>query len=85
MNKTCKWRKNKGLYCGRTCAVMSGKIRLPVLQLPPTELFAYTIGTVPESKHFLQNIRQYDSCFKVPLFEATSHNPHRKFSPFFEI
>lgn len=35
----------------------NGKMRLPVLQVSTPELFVHVIGTTPELKHFLHNIR----------------------------
>ncbi|KAJ4483034.1 hypothetical protein C8J55DRAFT_387350, partial [Lentinula edodes] len=45
-----------------TCC-KSGKVELPMLQNPPQELQHLFDGTDYESKHFLDNIRSYNSAF----------------------
>ncbi|KAJ3848605.1 hypothetical protein EV368DRAFT_76133 [Lentinula lateritia] len=45
-----------------TCC-KSGKLQLPMLQNPPQELQNLFDGTDYESKHFLDNIRSYNSAF----------------------
>ncbi|KAJ3924389.1 MAG: hypothetical protein NXY57DRAFT_878344, partial [Lentinula lateritia] len=45
-----------------TCC-KSGKLSLPMLQNPPQELQNLFDGTDFESKHFLDNIRSYNSAF----------------------
>jgi hypothetical protein len=41
------------------------------LEVPPQEHLAYTSGDTSESKHFLGNIRKYNSCFQITSFGAT--------------
>ncbi|XP_075469185.1 uncharacterized protein LOC142502199 [Ascaphus truei] len=50
----------------------NGKVQLPPLHSPPDPLLSYMSGTTSESKHFLQNIRKYNSCFQMTSFGATS-------------
>ncbi|KAL3621251.1 hypothetical protein CASFOL_036163 [Castilleja foliolosa] len=44
-------------YCNQ------GKITLPRMKTPPPQLLELTSGNGPRSKHFLQNIRSYNSMF----------------------
>ena len=62
MNHQCqycgalKWvGERPGLCCS------GGKVRLPILDGPPEPLSALLMGTDPESKHFLSNIRRYNT------------------------
>ena len=47
-----------------------GKIKLPHLEEPPEPLKTLLAGYTVESKHFLSNIRKYNSCFQMTLFAA---------------
>ena len=47
-----------------------GKVRLPEIEEPPEPLKSLLTGTSAESKHFLRNIRQYNSCFQMTSFGA---------------
>jgi hypothetical protein len=42
-------------------------------------------GTSEESKHFLHNIRKYNSCFNMTSFGATSTVAEPGFMPTFKI
>lgn len=55
---------------GMCCA--AGKVRLPELQYPPEPLASLISGTTPESRHFLDNIQMYNSCFQMTSFGATN-------------
>lgn len=55
---------------GMCCA--SGKVRLQELQYPPEPLATLLSGTTRESKHFLDNIQMYNSCFQMTSFGATN-------------
>ncbi|XP_050502985.1 uncharacterized protein LOC126882221 [Diabrotica virgifera virgifera] len=73
-------KETAGLCC------MNGKIRLPPLEAPPQEFLHYMTGETQESKHFLQNIRSYNSCFQMTSFGVTSTNTNRnKFEYVFSI
>ncbi|GFX74698.1 uncharacterized protein TNCV_3121281 [Trichonephila clavipes] len=49
----------KGMCCS------GGKIKLPHLEAPPEPLKALLAGLTAESKYFLSNIREYNSCFQM--------------------
>ncbi|GBP56890.1 hypothetical protein EVAR_41639_1 [Eumeta japonica] len=53
------------------CCV-SGKVKLPELHLPPEPLLTLLSGVTRESKHFLENIRKYNSCLQMTSFGATN-------------
>ncbi|XP_073838726.1 uncharacterized protein [Musca autumnalis] len=72
MNNVCKHcnaLKYKNEPPGICCS--NGKIVLPELRSPPEPLFSLMSGTTSESKHFLSNIRKYNSCFQMTSFGAT--------------
>ncbi|GFW34180.1 helitron_like_N domain-containing protein [Trichonephila clavipes] len=50
----------------------SGKVKLPELHSPPEPLSTFLSGVTRVSKHFLENIRKYNSCFKMTSFGATN-------------
>jgi len=61
-----KWKDEPPGLCCR-----NGKVQLPPL-LPPCELLKSLMsGYTSDSKHFLQHIRQYNSCFQMTSFGAT--------------
>ncbi|GBN68650.1 hypothetical protein AVEN_251380-1 [Araneus ventricosus] len=66
----CKAKKIKsqspGMYCKK------GKLKLCQIESPPDELLSYTLGDTSESKHFLNNIRRYNSSFQMTSFGAAS-------------
>jgi len=53
---------------GMCCA--NGKVVLPPLISPPEPLGTLLSGETLSSKHFLQNIRRYNSCFQMTSFGA---------------
>ena len=57
----CSATKFKGETSGLCCK--NGKVQLPTLQTPPEPLKHLLLGDTPESRHFLDNIRKYNSCF----------------------
>jgi hypothetical protein len=65
----CQAKKFKSESPGICC---NGKIKLCQLEPPPQELLTYTSGDMSESKHFLSNIRKYNSCFQNTSFGTTS-------------
>ncbi|XP_067129653.1 uncharacterized protein [Centruroides vittatus] len=72
MDKLCKFchaLKFKNETTGMCCA--GGKVKLPELHLPPEPLSSLVSGDTSQSKHFLANIRKYNSCFQMTSFGAT--------------
>lgn len=66
----CHAKKFKSEPPGLCCS--NGKVKLIQLVSPPEDLLRYTSGDTPESKHFLKNIRKYNSSFQMTSFGATS-------------
>ena len=79
----CHARKFKGETAGMCCS--SGKVNLPALNVPPPQLLAYMTGKVPDSNHFLQNIRRYNCCFQMTSFGASLICQEENFSPVFKV
>ncbi|XP_049310614.1 uncharacterized protein LOC125778131 isoform X2 [Bactrocera dorsalis] len=65
----CNAAKFRGETAGMCC--FSGKVKLPALEPPPEPLHSLLTGESPTSKHFLQNIQAYNSCFQMTSFGAT--------------
>lgn len=65
----CRALKFPKESAGMCCS--NGKVSLPPLNNPPEPLLSYVSGTNAISKHFLQNIRMYNSCFQMTSFGAT--------------
>ncbi|GFY26356.1 uncharacterized protein TNCV_25531 [Trichonephila clavipes] len=73
MDKICMYcseLKFKNETRGMCCA--SGKVKLPELHSPPEPLSTFLSGVTRVSKHFLENIRKYNSCFQMTSFGATN-------------
>lgn len=73
MNTVCQYceaLKFKNESLGMCCA--GGKVQLQELQYPPEPLATLLSGTTPESKHFLDKIQTYNSCFQMTSFGATN-------------
>ncbi|XP_013793811.1 uncharacterized protein LOC106477832 [Limulus polyphemus] len=64
----CKALKFNGETKGMCCA--TGKIKLPQLGEPPEPLKTLLARYTAESKHFLSNIKKYNSCFQMTSFGA---------------
>jgi hypothetical protein len=64
----CKALKFYGETKGMCCA--TGKIKLPQLGEPPEPLKTLLDRYTTKSKHFLSNIRKYNSCFQMTSFGA---------------
>jgi hypothetical protein len=86
MDKACsscgalKWAgKAPGMCCS------GGKVNLTALQPPPEPLESLMSGTTPRSKHFLENIRKYNSCFQMTSFGATKEICEPGFMPTFKV
>ena len=59
----CSATKFKGETSG--LCYKNGKVQLPTLQTPPEPLKHLLLGDTSESRHFLHNIRKYNSCFQM--------------------
>ncbi|GFW26982.1 uncharacterized protein TNCV_1378201 [Trichonephila clavipes] len=73
MDKICMYcsaLKFKNETRGMCCA--SGKVKLPELHSPPEPLSTFLSAVTRVSKHFLENIRKYNSCFQMTSFGATN-------------
>ena len=78
----CKALKFNGETMGICCA--SEKAKLPLLAVPPEPLKTLLTGTTLESKHFLSQIRKYNSCILMTSFGAQIENPDQ-FMPTFKV
>ena len=63
----------------------SGKVYLPTLQSPPDPLQSLMFGDTENSKHFLDNIRWYNSCFQMTSFGVTNEVCETDFMPTFKV
>ncbi|CAF4665941.1 unnamed protein product, partial [Rotaria sp. Silwood2] len=79
----CDALKWPGKAPGMCCS--NGKVKLPPLRLPPEPLESLMSGTTATSKHFLENIRKYNSCFQMTSFGATSEVCEPGFMPTFKV
>lgn len=68
---------------GMCCS--NGKISLWPLQEPPEPLRSYLSGTTTDSRHFLQNIRKYNSSFQMTSFGASHIVNYGGFMPTFKV
>ena len=71
MNKECSYcaalcwtNERPGLCCS------NGKTSIPLIEGPPEPLSSLVNGSAIDSKHFLDNIRKYNSCFQMTSFGA---------------
>ncbi|XP_054734508.1 uncharacterized protein LOC129241988 [Anastrepha obliqua] len=67
--KHCKALKFQNETDGLCCS--GGKVKLPELKLPPEPLRSFVSGTTPLSRHFLDKIQTYNSCFQMTSFGAS--------------
>ncbi|XP_076299348.1 uncharacterized protein LOC143218189 [Lasioglossum baleicum] len=79
----CHALKFKKESPGMCCS--NGKINLPPLVEVPEPLLTYVAGVTRESKHFLQHIRKYNSCFQMTSFGATNIVRYSNFMPTFKV
>lgn len=63
----------------------NGKIVLPDIVNPPEPLNTYMNGNTIDSKHFLKNIRKYNSCFQMTSFGATKIVNNLGYMPTFKV
>ncbi|XP_075465454.1 uncharacterized protein LOC142499645 [Ascaphus truei] len=66
------------------CAAAMAKFSSHLYTHPQIHFF-HTSGTTSESKHFLQNIRKYNSCFQMTSFGATSIGEQIGFKSTFKV
>lgn len=86
MDKVCRFcgaKKYKNESPGMCC--LHGKVELLPLKKPPSELLKYMKNETPESRHFLENIRRYNSCFQMTSFGATQIEKNVGFNTVFKI
>lgn len=72
-------KESPGMCC------MNGKIVLPKLNEPPQFMLNYLYGKTQESKHFMKNIRKYNSTFQMTSFGATKIFNQENYLPTFKI
>lgn len=72
MNHVCEYcralkfqKETKSMCCS------NGKVSLMPMKAPPEPLLEYISGDSSTSKHFIQNIRKYNSSFQMTSFGAT--------------
>ncbi|UYV76675.1 hypothetical protein LAZ67_14001698 [Cordylochernes scorpioides] len=63
----------------------NGKVRLPLIDLPPEPLRSLLSGENSDSVNFLRNIRKYNSCFQMPSFGAENQTHSVTFPTTFSI
>ena len=79
----CGALKWAGEASGMCCS--NGKVRSSSLQPPPELLESLMSGTTSRSKHFLENIRKYNSCFQMTSFGATNEVCEPSVMPIFKV
>ncbi|UYV82493.1 hypothetical protein LAZ67_21002525 [Cordylochernes scorpioides] len=86
MDSTCRfcgalrWKdESSGMCCS------NGKVRLPLIDLPPEPLRSLLSGENSDSVHFLRNIRKYNSCFLMTSFGAENQTHSVTFPTTFSI
>ncbi|GBM88714.1 hypothetical protein AVEN_204009-1 [Araneus ventricosus] len=62
-----------------------GKVQLPRLVDLPEPLHTLLIGDSTEAKHFLTNIRRYNSCFQMTSFGTTKEIREPGYMPTFKV
>lgn len=68
---------------GMCCS--NGKVKLNPIVAPPEPLSSLMSNNTTESKHFLNNIRKYNSSFQMTSFGATKIENDRRYLPTFRI
>ncbi|UYV82863.1 hypothetical protein LAZ67_22001131, partial [Cordylochernes scorpioides] len=86
MDTTCRfcgalrWKdESSGMCCS------NGKVRLPLIDLPPEPLRSLLSGENSDSVHFLRHIRKYNSCFQMTSFGAENQTHSVTFPTTFSI
>ncbi|KAL8616073.1 hypothetical protein ACOMHN_064623 [Nucella lapillus] len=76
-----KWKRETPGMC---CA--GGKVRLSPFGIPPEPLKSLLTGTSPDSKNFLDNLRNYNNCFQMTSFGVTKEFVREQgFIPTFKV
>ncbi|UYV66707.1 hypothetical protein LAZ67_4002638 [Cordylochernes scorpioides] len=93
--KNCfdNWEKRWRWFCGALrwkdessgMCCSNGKVRLPLIDLPPEPLRSLLSGENSDSVHFLRNIRKYNSCFQMTSFGAENQTHSVTFPTTFSI
>ena len=79
----CNAFKWSGEAPGMCCS--SGMVKLPALEPAPEPLESLMSGTTTRSKHFLENIRKYNSCFQMTSFGASNAVSEPGYMPTFKV
>ena len=79
----CQALKFMGETKGMCCS--GGKVILSLLKEPLQPLKSLLQGNHSESKHYLQNIRKYNSCFQMTSFGADKVISEYGFMPTFKV
>jgi len=79
----CRAMKFRGETKGMCCN--NGKVKLPNVDNPPEPLNSYLYGNTVISKHFLKNVRGYNSCFQMTSFGASCIVNGERFMPTFKV
>ncbi|XP_071576446.1 uncharacterized protein [Temnothorax nylanderi] len=75
-----KWKEETpGMCCS------NGKVKLPLITPPPEDVGELMRGTTPDSKHFLANIKKYNSCFQMTSCGTTREIRTPGFMPTFKV
>lgn len=85
MNVACTFcgaLKFAGETSGLCC--FGGKVKLIQLPSPPEPLYSLLLGVTPESRHFLLNTQQYNTCFQMTSFGAEMVQENG-FNPTFKV
>ncbi|UYV74635.1 hypothetical protein LAZ67_12000343 [Cordylochernes scorpioides] len=78
--RALRWKdESSGMCCS------NGKVRLPLIDLPPEPLRSLLSGENSDSVHFLRNIRKYNSCFQMTSFGAEKQTHSVTFPTTFSI
>ncbi|XP_018494588.1 uncharacterized protein LOC108864106 [Galendromus occidentalis] len=78
----CRAKKFEAEPPGMCCS--GGPVKLPELSPPLEPLASWLLGETIQAKHFLANIRRYNSCFQMTSFGATEIS-HGNFMPTFKV
>lgn len=72
MSEICRHCKALKFRCetpGMCCC--GGRVKLPAFETPPDPLRSLVFDTSPTSKHFMAQIRDYNSAFQMTSFGAS--------------
>ena len=63
----------------------NGNISLPTLSAPLEPLKSFYAGDTPQSRHLLDNIRKYNSCFQMTSFGTDKEVTEHGYMPTFKV